>query len=179
MLIKFGVLVVSVVAIIIGVLGLLIGGLVVLTGAEFDLLAQRSQDSLEAMGGYALIVIGIIAMVFGLLQIIFGVGLWRLATWAWIAGVIIQSFSLITAVLGLFTGAAIPASLVTIVVSSAILTFLLMPHVRGAFGRQKSRLAPAPVADGPMVHLQAAIHDDTQPSTLGNRRALRADDSHL
>jgi uncharacterized membrane protein (DUF2068 family) len=143
MFIKFGVMVVSVVALTIGALGLLIGGLVVLAGTEYDLLAQRSRDSLEAMGGYALIVIGIVAMIFGALQIIFGIGLWRLATWAWIAGVIIQSFSLITAVLGLFTGAAIPASLVTIVVSGAFLTFLLMPHVRGAFDRRKPKLAPA------------------------------------
>lgn len=177
MLIKFGVLVVSVVAIIVGAFGLLIGALVVLTGTEFDLLAQRSQDSLEAMGGYALIVIGVVAMIFGALQIIFGIGLWRLATWAWIAGVIIQSFSLITAVLGLFTGAAIPASLVTIVISGAFLTFLLTPHVRGIFGRGKPKLAPA--AQSPMIPLQATTHDNTLPSALGNRRSVRTDDHRL
>ena len=141
MFIKFGVLAVAVFAMAVGALGLLIGGLVTVTGTEFDLLAQRSQDSLEAMGGYALITLGVVAMIFGVLQIIFGIGLWRLAAWAWIAGVVIQIMSLITAVLGLFTGAAIPASLVTIVFSGAILAFLLTPHVRGVFGRRKPALA--------------------------------------
>ncbi len=114
---------------------MLIGGLVAVTGTALDVFARPGQDALEITGGYALIIVGITAMIAGLLQVIFGIGMWRLSAWAWIAGVIIQSFTLIAAVLGLFTGAAIPASLLTIAISGAILAFLLAPHVRKAFGR--------------------------------------------
>lgn len=135
MLLRFGAIAIAIIAIVSGLIGMLIGGLVAVTGTALDVFARPGQDTIEMMGGYALIVGGLTAMIVGLLQVIFGIGMWRLSAWAWIAGVIIQAFTLITAVLGLFTGAAIPASLVTIAISGAILTFLLTPHVRKAFGR--------------------------------------------
>ncbi|HEU0027852.1 MAG TPA: hypothetical protein VFQ25_12110 [Ktedonobacterales bacterium] len=135
MLLRFGVIAIALIAIISGITGMLIGGLVAVAGTALDVFARPSQDTIEMMGGYALIIMGLTAMIAGLLQVIFGIGLWRLSSWAWIAGIIIQLFTLVTAVLGLFTGAAIPASLITIAISGAILAFLLTPHVRKAFGR--------------------------------------------
>jgi uncharacterized membrane protein (DUF2068 family) len=146
MLLRFGVIIVAMIAIISGLVGMIIGGLVAVTGAALDLLAQPTSDVLETAGGYALIILGVTVVVFGVLQVIFGIGMWRLSAWAWIAGVIIQSFTLLTAVLGLFTGAAIPASLVTIAISGAILAFLLTPRVRKAFGRRRSAALSAPAA---------------------------------
>jgi uncharacterized membrane protein YfcA len=133
MLLRFGAIAIAVIAIISGLVGMLIGGLVAVMGTALDVFARPGQDMLEMMGGYALIVTGLTVMIVGLLQVIFGIGMWRLSAWAWIAGVIIQSLTLITAVLGLFTGAAIPASLMTIAISGAILAFLLTPHVRKGF----------------------------------------------
>lgn len=135
MLLRIGAIAIALIAIVSGIAGMLIGGLVAVTGTALDVFARPGQDMLEITGGYALIIAGLTAMIVGLLQVIFGIGMWRLSAWAWIAGVIIQSFTLIAAVLGLFTGAAIPASLLTIVISGAILAFLLAPHVRKAFGR--------------------------------------------
>jgi hypothetical protein len=135
MLLKFGAIAIGVLAIISGVTGMLIGGLVAVAGTALDVFARPGQDTMQITGGYALIIAGLTAMVAGLLQVIFGIGIWRLSAWAWVAGIIIQLFTLTVAVLGLFTGAAIPASLVTIVISGAILMYLLSPHVRKAFGR--------------------------------------------
>lgn len=135
MLLRFGAIVIALVAIISGIAGILIGGIVAVTGTALDVMSQPGQANLEMVGGYALIVAGLMVMVAGLLQVIFGIGMWKLSAWAWIAGVIIQLFTLTTAFLGLFTGVAIPASLITIAVSGAILAFLLTPHVRKAFGR--------------------------------------------
>ena len=135
MLLRIGAIAIALIAIVSGITGMLIGGLVAVTGTALDVFARPGQDALEITGGYALIIAGLTAMIVGLLQVIFGIGMWRLSAWAWIAGVIIQSFTLIAAVLGLFTGAAIPASLLTIAISGAILAFLLAPHVRKAFGR--------------------------------------------
>jgi hypothetical protein len=129
-------------AIFSGLVGMLIGGLVAVTGTALDVLAAPGQNSLEAMGGYALIVAGLIVMIAGLLQVVFGVGIWKLSAWAWILGVFIQSLSLISAALGIFTGAAIPASLLTIAVSGTMLTFLLLPRVRKAFGRGSRATIP-------------------------------------
>lgn len=135
MLLRIGAIVIAALAIVSGLTGMLIGGLVAVAGTALDVFARPGQDTLEIAGGYALIVAGLTVTLVGLLQVIFGIGLWRLSAWAWIAGIIIQSFTLITAVLGLFTGAAIPASLITIAISGAILAFLLTPHVRKAFGQ--------------------------------------------
>jgi hypothetical protein len=179
MLLRFGVLVVAGIAILSGLAGMLIGGLVVATGATLDLVAQSSKDSIEVAGGFALIAVGLVVVIFGVLQVIFGVGMWRLSAWAWIAGVIIQSFTLVTAVLGLFTGAAIPASLVTILISGAILAFLLTPRVRKAFGRSRSRALSAPATQGPVVDHQTAVHDHTQPTALRDLRPFHADDPNL
>ncbi len=143
MLLRIGAIAIASLAIVSGLIGMLIGGLVAVFGTALDVFARPSQDTLEVAGGYALIVAGLMVMIVGLLQVIFGIGLWRLSGWAWIVGVIIQSVTLSAAVLGLFTGAAIPASLLTIAISGSILAFLLTPHVRKAFGRTNDRsLAP-------------------------------------
>lgn len=135
MLLRFGAIAIGIIAIVSGISGLLIGGLVAVAGTALDVFSRPSSDVLQVAGGYALIIAGVTVMIVGLLQVIFGVGIWRLSRWAWVAGVIIQSFTLVVAVLGLFTGAATPASLVTIIISGAILAYLLTPRVRVAFGR--------------------------------------------
>ncbi len=137
MLLRFGAIAIAALAIVSGLAGILIGGLVAVTGTALDVFARPGQDFLEITGGYVLIVAGLTVTLIGLLQVIFGVGLWRLSGWAWIAGVIIQTFTLITATLGLCAGAAIPASLLTIAISGSILAFLLTPHVRKAFGQAR------------------------------------------
>lgn len=142
MFLRFAAMGIGLLAIIIGLTGMLVGGLVVVTGTALDVLAPPGSGSLQALGGYALIVTGITVMIVGLVQIIFGIGVWKLSAWAWILGVIIQSLSFATAALGMLTGAAIPASLVTMAISGAMLAFLLTPRVRKAFGRDRRATQP-------------------------------------
>ena len=135
MFLRFAAIGIGLLAIITGLAGMVIGGLVAITGTALDVLATPGSDSFQTLGGYALIVTGVTVMIAGLIQIIFGIGVWKLSGWAWILGVIIQSLSFTGAALGMLTGAAIPASLVTMAISGAMLAFLLTPHVRKAFGR--------------------------------------------
>ncbi|HEX9036848.1 MAG TPA: hypothetical protein VF808_07635 [Ktedonobacterales bacterium] len=152
MFLRYGVLAVALIAIVSGVIGLVVGGLVAVTGTALDVFAQPSKDALEAAGGIALIVAGLSVMIVGVFQIIFGIGMWRLSVWAWVAGVIIQSFSLVTALLGLFTGAAIPASLLTILISGGMLAFLLTPRVRKVFARRRAGASTTAAIQGTMVN---------------------------
>ena len=135
MFLRIGAIAIALLAIVSGIAGMLIGGLVAVTGVSLDVLARPGQDNMEIASGYALIVAGLVVMLAGIFQVIFGIGMWKLSVWAWIAGVFIQGFTFVTAFLGLFTGVSIPASLVTMTISGAILAFLLTPHVRKAFGR--------------------------------------------
>ncbi|HEX8995364.1 MAG TPA: hypothetical protein VF812_04995 [Ktedonobacterales bacterium] len=141
MLIRFGVVVISWLAIISGVTGALIGGFAVLAGTLLDVQAPVGRFSAEGASGLALVFIGLAFAIAGVAQIIFGVGLWRLRGWAWTLGVLLQSLTLLGALGGLFTGAFTVQSIISIAVSGTILFYLLSPRVRKLFGRRTTQLA--------------------------------------
>lgn len=136
MLIRFGVIIVAWLAILSGAAGALVGGFAVLAGALLDVEAPAGHLSAEGVSGMALVLIGLTFMIAGVAQMIFGVGLWQLRGWAWTLGVVIQSFTLLGALGGLFTGAFTVQSLISIVISGAILFYLLSPRVRKLFGQR-------------------------------------------
>ncbi len=136
MLIRFGVMIIAWLAILSGLVGGLVGGVAVLAGALLDVQAPAGQFTVEGVSGMALVVIGLIFMIIGIAQIIFGVGLWQLRGWSWTLGVIIESLTLLGALGGLFTGAFTVQSAISIVISGAILFYLLNPRVRKLFGHR-------------------------------------------
>ena len=140
MLVKFGVILISWLAIISGAVGGLIGGIAVFAGTLLDVHAG-GQMTAQGIGGVALLIVGLSFMVAGVAQIIFGVGLWQLRGWAWTLGVVIESLTLLGALGGLFTGALTVQSLITIVISGTILFYLLNPRVRKLFGRSSAQAA--------------------------------------
>jgi uncharacterized membrane protein (DUF2068 family) len=138
MLIRIGVIIVAWLAILSGAIGAFVGGFAALAGALLDTQAPTNQLSMQGISGMALVVIGLTFMIAGVAQIIFGVGLWQLRGWAWTLGVVIQSLTLLGALGGLFTGAFTVQSAISIVISGAILFYLLSPRVRKLFGQRRS-----------------------------------------
>lgn len=141
MLIRFGVVVIAWLAILSGAAGAFVGGFAVLAGALLDVHAPAGRLSAEGVSGMALVLLGLTFAIVGLAQIIFGVGLWRLRSWAWTLGVFIQSVTLLGALGGLFTGALTVQSIISIIISGGILAYLLSPRVRKLFGRRDAQAA--------------------------------------
>lgn len=131
-MIRLGVIVMAWLAILSGAFGALVGGFAVLAGAALDV-AAAGKLNMEGVSGIALVIVGLAFMISGVAQIIFGIGLWQLRGWAWTLGVVLHSITLLGALGGLFTGAFTVQSIITIVVSSAILIYLLSPRVRNLF----------------------------------------------
>ncbi len=129
---RLGVIAIAWVAILSGVAGALVGAFAVIAGAALDF-AAAGRVNVEGVSGIALVIIGLSFIVIGVAQIIFGVGLWQLRGWAWTLGVALHSITLVGAVGGLFTGAFTVQSIITIIVSAAILIYLLSPRVRNLF----------------------------------------------
>ncbi len=144
MLIRLGIIVVAWVAIISGIVGALAGALGVLAGTLLDVQAPISQTlNMESVSGIALVIIGLAFAIAGVAQIIFGIGLWQLRGWAWTLGVALQTMTLLGALGGLFTGAFTIQSAISILVSGAILAYLLTPRVRKLFARRRDAQAAA------------------------------------
>ena len=131
-MIRLGVIAMAWLAIISGIAGALAGGFAALAGAALDF-AAAGKFNVEGVSGIALVVIGLMFMIAGVAQIIFGIGLWQLRGWAWTLGVVLHSITLLGALGGLFTGAFTAQSLITIVISGGILLYLLSPRVRNLF----------------------------------------------
>ncbi len=140
MLIRVGVVIVAWIAILSGAAGALIGAIAVFAGTLLDVHAAGQMNA-QGIGGLALLIIGLSVMIAGVAQIIFGIGLWQLRGWAWTLGVVIQSLTLLGALCGLFTGAFTVQSVISIVISSAILFYLLSPRVRKLFGQRETQPA--------------------------------------
>ena len=140
MLVKFGVIVVAWIAILSGAVGVLIGGVAALAGTFLDVQAAGKMTA-QGMSGLALLIIGLGVVITGVAQIIFGVGLWQLRGWAWTLGVVLESLAFLGALGGLFTGAFTVQSIITLVISGALLFYLLNPRVRKLFGRRAAQAA--------------------------------------
>ncbi len=143
MLIRFGVIVVAWLAIISGIIGVLIGVLTALAGTALDVRAPTNQLTAQGLSGMVLVTAGITIAIIGLAQAIFGVGLWQFRGWAVRLGIGLEVLTLFGSIVGLFTGAFTIPSLISTVVSGAILFVLLSPHVRKHISSRNARLAQA------------------------------------
>lgn len=116
-----GVTILAVLAAIAGVLGLL-GSL-----AFFGLLASASG---------LFMMIGLLTLVMSVLYLVLAYGLWTLQPWAWMLGIGLSAVSIVLTLLGLVQGTQeMIGAIISIVISAAIIYYLLTPQVKAAFGR--------------------------------------------
>jgi uncharacterized membrane protein (DUF2068 family) len=123
-----GITILAVLSFIGGILAILAGlALVGLSGAI----------AAAAGGGTGLAtILGLLLLIFGVLEIVLGYGFWTLKPWAWSMGVALQGAGIVLNVFQFINNSSQLASVIfSIAISAAILWYLFQPHVKAAFGR--------------------------------------------
>jgi uncharacterized membrane protein (DUF2068 family) len=114
-----GVTVIALLIIIGGALGI-VGGLLGILGSD-------------ASG--ALVGAGIGTLIVAAAQLIVGIGLWTLQKWAWTLAVVVLGLRVVMDLVFIFTGGAIGAAIVNLIITAILLWYLFRPDVQRAFGR--------------------------------------------
>lgn len=121
-----GITILAILAILAAILGL-IGGLA-MAGIGSGMTAEGAAGS-----GAAFTALGVGVIIVALIQLLYGIGMWKLQKWAWILAVIGSILNLIVAGIALI-GYEQYANVGGAVVSLIILWYLFRPHVKAAFG---------------------------------------------
>ncbi|HET7581385.1 MAG TPA: DUF2127 domain-containing protein [Candidatus Limnocylindria bacterium] len=87
-------------------------------------------------GGGLATILGLLLLVFGVLELILGYGFWTLKPWAWSMGVALQAAGIVLDVIQFINnGSQLVSVIISIAISAAIIWYLFQPHVKAAFGR--------------------------------------------
>lgn len=87
-------------------------------------------------GGGLATILGLLLLVFGVLELILGYGFWTLKQWAWSMGVALQAAGIVLDVIQFINnGSQLVSVIISIAISAAIIWYLFQPHVKAAFGR--------------------------------------------
>ena len=138
-----GVTILAILALISGVLVII--GALALFGAGAALATPSGQGAIAGspnanIAGPAAIGLGLVALVTGLLNFVFGVGALQLRRWAWSLGVVLQLITIVQAVVGIIQGDSLVGEILPIVISAIILFYLFQPRIQAAFGRGAASL---------------------------------------
>jgi hypothetical protein len=133
-----GITIVAVIAIVYGIFNLLVAllGLIGIGLAASGVAAVATKYDAGTLA-YA----AIWDAVLGILYLAFGIGAFRLKSWAWMVGVVALALELVRNVIGYVTTGFGPLSIVTSVIALLLLVYLFLPNVRAAF----AKAAPPPL----------------------------------
>jgi len=80
--------------------------------------------------------VGAVALVLGVLDIVWGIGALWLRQWAWMVGIVLGLLNILSSGLNLVVGRSFgPSDLISVVVAALIIVYFFTPRVRQAFGR--------------------------------------------
>jgi len=79
--------------------------------------------------------IGVVALIIGILQLIYGWGLWTLKPWAWLLALIGSLLSAISGLVQIFAGGNSSSGLLSIIIAAIIVWYLTTPDIKRAFRR--------------------------------------------
>jgi hypothetical protein len=123
-----GITIIAILQFIFGVLAVLgglaiaaIGGLGVFASLGFPILSSL----VTALGG--------ILVVFGLLALVVGWGMWTGKGWAWTLAVVLLALGVLLNLVSLIAGS--PASAAGLIIDAVILWYMFRPHIKAYFGR--------------------------------------------
>jgi hypothetical protein len=78
--------------------------------------------------------VGAVALVLGVLDIVWGIGALQLRPWAWMVGIVLGVLNILSAGLNLVVGRGLQVSdYISIVIAALIIVYFFTPHVRQAF----------------------------------------------
>jgi hypothetical protein len=125
-----GITVLSVIAIVFGVVNLLFA--LPLLGVSAIAIPGVTSVVASSMLGVGL-TLGIVMAILGVVQLAVGIGAFSLKPWAWTVGVLAFGFSLITALVSMFTIGLTGSVAVSAIVAAGLLAYLYSTNVRMAF----------------------------------------------
>ncbi|HMA37121.1 MAG TPA: hypothetical protein VKY74_21885 [Chloroflexia bacterium] len=127
-----GVTILAVLAIIYGIFNLLLTllGLIGIGLAASGVAAVASKYDVGTLA-YA----AIWDAVLGILYLVFGIGAFRLKSWAWTTGLVALVLELVRNIVGYFISGFGALSIITSVLALLLLWYLFRPNVRAAFGK--------------------------------------------
>jgi len=126
-----GVTILAILGIIGGVFGLC-GGIGIIGLASSNLLANSSVH----FNAGTLTILGIIALVIAVGDLVFGIGALQLMPWAWTLGVAIEGFGILYSIASIaLLGSSVFTTGLSIIVSGIVIYYLFQPQVQRAFGR--------------------------------------------
>ena len=127
-----GITILAILAIIVGALFALVG-LLAFVGA--GAIASGAATGTHLSAGVAFTVAAV-ALVLGVLDIVWGIGALRLRPWAWTLGVALGVLNILNSGLNVVLGQGFSAgSIVGDIIAVLIIVYLFTPRVRQAFGR--------------------------------------------
>ncbi len=121
----FGVTLLAILAVISGILSIC-GGL-----GSFFSFGLGLVGSLLGIGDAAGLGSGLYGLIWGIVTIFLGIGLWNLHRWGWLGTIFFQAINLLYALLAIFTPPHVPW--ISAVISVIIIWYLTRPAVRAAF----------------------------------------------
>ena len=132
-----GVTLLAIAFIILGLLSLFWSMLVFGFGAATGVVGTLFGDDVMATVGGAQTINGIVGVVGAVIDLIVAYGLLALKRWAWLLALVGVGITVVSGVLGLFSGGfvAVCCGVIGLIIPAAILYYLLQPDVRRAFGR--------------------------------------------
>jgi hypothetical protein len=92
--------------------------------------------------GVALLSVGIIFTIIGILSLVVAYGLFKAKKWAWTTSVVLSIVSIAMGIISIATGNI--GSIVGIAISGFILYYLYKPHVKEYFGKHARAAAAKP-----------------------------------
>ena len=132
-----GVTLLAIVFILLGLLSLFWSLLVFGFGATTGIVGALFGDDVLATVGGAQTINGIVGVVGAVIDLVVAYGLLALKRWAWLLALVGVGISVVSGVLGLFSGGfvAVCCGILGLLIPAGILYYLLQPEVRQAFGR--------------------------------------------
>jgi len=132
-----GVTLLAIAFIILGLLSLFWSMLVFGFGAATGVTGALFGDDVMKTVGGAQTINGLVGVVGAIVDLIVAYGLLALKRWAWLLALVGVGISVVSGVLGLFSGGfvAVCCGIIGLIIPAAILYYLLQPDVRRAFGR--------------------------------------------
>ena len=132
-----GVTLLAIVFILLGLLSLFWSLLVFGFGAATGVVGTLFGDDVMATVGGAQTINGIVGVVGAVIDLVVAYGLLALKRWAWLLALVGVGISVVSGVLGLFSGGfvAVCCGILGLIIPAGVLYYLLQPEVRQAFGR--------------------------------------------
>ena len=132
-----GVTLLAIVFILLGLLSLFWSLLVFGFGATTGIVGALFGDDVLATVGGAQTINGIVGVIGAVIDLVVAYGLLALKRWAWLLALVGVGISVVSGVLGLFSGGfvAVCCGVIGLIIPAGILYYLLQPEVRQAFGR--------------------------------------------